>query len=414
MIIEGSDLHPGQSRVVDAILGPAKYVTCVAPRQTGKSFVAQQIILYWALTFPGAKIFWIAPTYAQARKPFDELYEGIAAAGVIKSANRSNFELKFKNGSVVYFKSVERPDNIRGFTADFMICDESAYYGEDAWTSVLKPIMLVKGKKVLFISTPRGKNWFYNMYQYGLSAEYPDYATIRMHYHENPFVDQAEIEEAKRTLPEHIYQAEYEGSFVDSGQTVFTNLDQCTFHKWPKQSGRVYMGVDLGRQGDFTVATVMDDAGRVLEIYRDNQKEWHTMIDNIVKLAKKWQAQVLVEANSIGDVVYEQIKRQWPKTEPFNTTSSSKQQIIESLIVAFNKQEIQIPSRELFGALRFELEVFEYKYSPTARTVQYTAPNGLHDDTVMSLAIAWRAKEQMKTSGQYVMGNVKMQQKTIR
>ena len=414
MIIEGADLHPGQERVVDAILGPEKYVTCVAPRQTGKSFVAQQVILYWALTFPGCKIFWIAPTYAQARKPFDEIYDGIQAAGIIKSANRSNFELKFKNSSVVYFKSVERPDNLRGYTGDFMICDEAAYYSEEVWSSVLKPIMLVKGKKVLFISTPRGMNFFKSMHDLGLDPEQQDYKTIRMHYSENPFVDQKEIEEARRTLPEHIYQAEYEGSFVDSGQTVFTNLDMCQFQQWPKAAGRVYMGVDLGRQGDYTVATVIDDTGKVLEIYRDNQKEWSYMIDQIVRLAQKWGAQVLVEANSIGDVVFEQIKKQWAKTEPFNTTSSSKQQIIESLILAFNQETIKVPSRELFAPLRFELEIFQYHYSPQARTVRYEAPSPHHDDCVMSLAIAWRAKEQMKTSGQYTMGSYKKPVPTIR
>lgn len=414
MIVTGASLHTGQQRVVDAILGPEKYVTCVAPRQTGKSFVAIQIVLYWALNHPNVKIFWIAPTYAQARKPFDEIYDGIQGADVIKSANRSNFELKFKNGSVIYFKSVERPDNLRGYTGDYMICDEAAYYTEDVWPSVLKPIMLVKGKKVLFISTPRGMNFFKSMYDLGMDPEQRDYKTIRMHYSENPFVDQKEIQEARRTLPEHIYQAEYEGSFVDSGQTVFTNLDECSFDKWPKQSGRVYIGVDLGRQGDFTVATVMDDTGRVLEIYRDNLKEWSYMIDNIVKLAQKWQAQVLVEANSIGDVVYEQIKKQWTKTEPFNTTSSSKQQIIESLIVAFNQGTIKVPSRALFGPLRFELEIFQYHYSPQARSVRYEAPSPHHDDCVISLAIANKARESMKTSGQYVIGNTKLRVDVIR
>ena len=408
MIVEGSELHTGQLRVVSAILGSSKYVTCVAPRQTGKSFVGQQVVLHWAINHPGSKIFWIAPTYAQARKPFDEIYDGIHAAGIIKSANRSNFEMQFVNGSTIYFKSVERPDNLRGYTGDFMICDEAAYYSEEVWASVLKPIMLVKGKKVLFISTPRGKNWFHNMYQLGMDEEQEDYETIRMHYSENPFIDQAEIDEARRTLPEHIFAAEYEGSFVDSGNTVFTNLDNCTFHKWPTAQGRTYIGVDLGRQGDYTVATVMDDGARVLEIYRDNQKEWHVMIQNIVDLAKKWNAQVLVEANSIGDVVFESIKRQWPRTEPFNTTSQSKQEIIEALIIGFNKGEISIPSRELFGALRFELDIFEYKYSPSSRSVKYEAPQPHHDDTVMSLAIANKARQKMKTSGQYAVAGKRL------
>lgn len=402
MKVTGSELHDGQYEVVQHILGPSKYVTCVAPRQTGKSFVAIQIALHWALNNNNYKVFWIAPTYAQCRKPFDEIVEGIHSANVIKSANKSTMELKFKNGSMIYFKSVERPDNLRGYTAHAMICDEAAYYSDDVWASVLKPITLVQGEKILFLSTPRGSNWFKTMYDLGLSEDHSDYVACRMNYLQNPFVDQAEIEEARRTLPEHIFAAEYDGSFVDSGSTVFTNLDNCTYHRWPTVSGRTYIGCDLGRQGDYTCATVMDDAGQVIEVYRDNQKEWSTMIDNIVKLANKYNAQVLVEANSIGDVVLEQIRKQWSKTEGFNTTSASKQQIIEALIVDFNNGAIKIPSRELFQPLRFELDIFEYNYSARSRTVQYSAPNGFHDDTVMSLAIANRARQQMKNSGSYV------------
>lgn len=402
MTIEGADIHPGQQRVVDMILGPAKYVTCVAPRQTGKSFISQQVALYWALNTKEARVFWIAPTYQQASKPFEEIYDGIYRAGVLKAANKSELRLTFNNGSTIQFKSIEIARNLRGFTATHMICDEAAYYPEDVWNQVLKPILLVKGQKCLFVSTPRGVNWFKTMYDLGQSDEYKDYDSCRMHYEENPFVDLNEIEEAKKTLPDHIYQAEYEGSFVESGQTVFTNLEKCTFTKWPGGNGRIYMGVDLGRQNDWSVATVVDDAGKVLEIYRDNQKDWSYMIKNMVDLAKKWNAQVLVEANSIGDVVAESIKREWPKTETFNTTSQSKQRIIEALIIAFNKEEIAIPSKELFEPLQFELEIFEYKYSRASRTIQYQSPAPWHDDCVMSLAIAWEARQKMKTSGQYI------------
>ena len=402
MTILGADLHDGQLEVVRMIQSEAKYATCVAPRQTGKSFIAQQVVLNWALNRKGARIFWIAPTYAQARKPFEEIFDGVFKANVIKSANKSELQIKFHNGSTIYFKSVERPDNLRGFTAEYMICDEAAYYTEEVWASVLKPITLVHGKKVLFISTPRGNNWFKTMYDLGMSQDHPDYESCRMTYQQNPFIDRGEIEEAKRTLPEHIFKAEYEGSFVDSGSTVFTNLEPNTFNQYPKQGNRFYAGIDLGRQGDYTVCTVVNDLGQVVEIYRDNQKEWSTMISNIVQLLKKWNAKALVEANGIGDVVFDQIKREWKDTEPFMTTSTSKQQIIESLIVAFNKSEIKVPSKELFPPLLFELSIFEYTYSPKSRAVQYGHPVGFNDDTVMSLAIAWKAREQMKHSGTYV------------
>lgn len=166
------------------------------------------------------------------------------------------------------------------------------------------------------------------------------------------------------------------------------------------------MGVDLGRRADWTVATVVDSDGKVLEIYRDNKKDWAAMIGEIVKLAKKWNAHVLVESNSIGDVVEESIRREWPKTEGFATTSQSKQKIIEALIVAFNTESIRIPSKELFEPLLFELEIFEYQYSRASRSVQYQSPAPFHDDCVMSLAIAWEARERMKASGQYVYTSV--------
>lgn len=404
MKIHGADLHEGQRKVVDKILAGHKYIVVNSGRQVGKSFLSQQVICYWALNNPNAVILVVAPVYAQLRRPFEEIIDGLHGANVIESANKSEFIIRFKNGSKVIFKSAERPDSMRGLTADFAVLDEAAYMQDDVWRAVIKPILLIKGKQILFISTPRSRNWFYDIYQLGQSEDHPEYVSVTMTYDENPFVNIQEIAEAKATLPDHIFRSEYMAEFTESGATVFTNLDNCSVAKWPVPSGRTYLGVDLGRQNDYTVATVIDDAGQVLEIYRDNQKEWHLMLENVIKLARKYNSSILVEANSIGDVVYDLLKKQWPRTEAFNTTSQSKQQIIEALIIAFNKAELKIPSRELFGALRFELDVFEYQYSPSSRSVRYSAPNGMHDDCVMSLAIANRARQQMKTSGQYVVG----------
>jgi hypothetical protein len=60
-IVQGPDLHKGQLRAVSLIKDTSKYVTVVAPRQTGKSFLAMQVILYWAINSPGAEIFWVSP-----------------------------------------------------------------------------------------------------------------------------------------------------------------------------------------------------------------------------------------------------------------------------------------------------------------------------------------------------------------
>ena len=399
--IIGPTIHKGQQRVVELLKGNAKYVTVVAPRQTGKTFIAMQALLYWAINDPGCMIFFCSPTYAQAKKVLEDLHNAIVNSGIVQSYNKSDVTLKLKNGSVMMFKSTEREDSLRGYTGSYMVVDEAAYHGEEVWGSVLKPIMLVKGKKVLFISTPRGNNWFKKLYDQGQDPEQPDYASCRMHYSENPHLDIKELEEARRSLPEHIFAAEYEGSFTESGQTVFADTTPNQFAKWPQPQGKVFCGIDLGRANDFTVATFMDAKGQVVDIYRDNLQDWSKMVEQMLVRIRKWNATVAVEVNSIGDVIFEQLKKQYQNTHPFVTSNKTKNDIIEGLAVDLNNLDIKIPSPELFAALPFELSIYEYDYSPKTRTIRYNAPPSFHDDTVMSLAIANWCRKTQQTVGSY-------------
>jgi hypothetical protein len=409
MIIWGATLHKGQERVADLLKGPAKYVTAVAPRQTGKTFLSIQTILYWAINSPGSTIFFVSPTYAQAAKPLEELYAAIQKSGIVSNYNRSALALKLKNGSQVQFKSTERYDNLRGYTVDYMIVDEAAYHKEGVWDSVLKPMLLVKGKKVLFISTPRGtNNWFYRTFMLGQDPEAVNYSSTRMEYSENPFLDLRELEEARRVLPAHIFAAEYEGSFTESGNVVFDMQAAQVFTTWPAAKGKVYCGVDLARANDYTVATFIDSSGAVVDIYRDNLKDWSYMVNEILTRIKKWKATTYVETNSIGDVVYELIKKQWYDTHPFVTTNTSKNNAIEGLAIDIQSGSVKTPSNELFPPLAFELGAYEYEYSPRTRSIKYGAPSGIHDDTVMSLAIANTCRKEHLTTGTYVVGGVKV------
>ena len=404
--ITGPKLHEGQSRAVDLLKGSAKYISVVAPRQTGKTFLSLQALLYWSINEPGSIIFFCSPTYQQAKKPMEELYNAIGTSGIVKSYNKSDFRIELKNGSVIHFKSTERADNLRGFTGTHMVVDEAAYHAEEVWNSVLKPIMLVKGKKVLFISTPRGNNWFKKMFDMGQDPEMLDYASCRMHYTENPHLDVKELDEARRSLPEHIFKAEYEGTFTDSGQTVFSNIDRIQYGGgWPRPKGKVFCGIDLGRANDWTVATFMDAEGTIIDIYRENKQDWSQMVSEMLERIRRYGSTVMVEVNSIGDVIFEQLKKSWQDTHPFVTSNKSKNDIIEGLAVDINNEEIRIPNDELFGPLSFELGIFEYEYSPKTRTLRYNAPAPFHDDCVMSLAITNYNRKQNKSMGTYaVMG----------
>ena len=394
--------HPKQREMINGILqSRTKYHVACVGRQFGKSLMGINLALYWAINNNQVKVLWVSPVYSQASKVQKEIIEAIGGTDIVKSANYSSNEIELKNGSTILFRSAERYDNIRGLTCDYGIIDEAAFCKDEAWTEAIKPVFLVKGKKILFISTPKGSNWFKNLYQLGLSDEHPQYQAYTGSSYDTPYIEKSEIEDARNTLPENIFKQEYLAQFIDSGGEVFSDIDKNTFQTWPQANGKIYCGIDLGKQEDFTVATFMDAAGQVVEIYRDNKTEWSTMTNNIVAKIKKWNATTVVEVNSIGDVIYEQIKKQWQDTHPFVTSSTSKNEIIEGLILDMNKTQIKIPSQELFPALYQELGVFTYYYNTKTRNIRYGHPKGLHDDTVMSLAICNYARKTKRSVGTY-------------
>ena len=396
--------HLGQQGFIDLLLNTdSKYYTLVSSRQCGKTMLGMNLLLYFAINKPRSKVAWISPTYMQVRKVMEELHDAIASSKIAKKVNYSTYEIHLKNDSTIYFRSAENYDALRGYTFTEMIIDEAAYIKEQGWRSAIQPTIMVAGRKCILMSTPRSKDFFYDMYQLGLSDDHPNYQSYRMTYQSNPFVDLSEVEAAKKTLPAAIYQAEYEGLFVEGESMVFANYTNCQFDQWPKPQGQCYIGCDLGRSSDYTVAVVMDERGQVIEIYRDNQKDWSFMIKNIEALARKYNAFLLVEENSMGTVIVEQLRKVYNRTEGFITTNKSKQEIIEGLVLDFNEANISIPSHELFPELQNELDVFEMKYSPKSRSVIYAAREPFHDDLIIATALAnYRRKQR---GGYVVMGS---------
>ena len=329
--------------------------------------------------------------------------QAIGGSGIVKSNNYSENYMELKNGSSIYFRSAERYDNIRGFTFDYAVIDECAFIKGEAWTEAIRPTLVVRGKKVLFISTPKGKNWFYDLFQLGVSPDYENYKSYKGSSYDTPYIDPQELEDAKKTVPQNIFKQEYLAEFLDSGGEVFTNIENIVFDQWPSPQGKVYCGIDLGRAEDYTVATFMDSNGNVIDYYRENKQEWNSMVTGIMEKVRKYNATVMIEVNSIGDVVFEMIKKQWQDTHPFVTSSKSKNEIIEGLILDTNEVSIRIPNNRLYPALIHEMEMFTYEYNPKTRNVRYTHPSGQHDDTILSLAICNYNRKTNKTLGTYAV-----------
>jgi phage FluMu gp28-like protein len=393
--------HLNQQKIHNSINSEGyKYYVLNIGRQFGKSLLAQNQALYWGFNIPNAKIGWVSPIYRQAKKVYAEMCLAFAEHNVLK-VNASDLELRFPNGSIMKFFSAERYDNIRGETFDYLIIDEFAFIDEAAWTEVLRATVLVKGKKVLLISTPKGKNHFFNLFQ--LDGVNTQYKSFRMTSYDNPIINPTEIDDARITLPDHVFRQEYLAEFVDGGYSLF---DMAVFSDNTETTSRYYAGIDLGRADDYTVISVFNQKGQQVFIDRWRQDSWTNIVNKLVKVINKYQAYTLIEVNSIGDAIFEQVRNgcvNKSRIQPFVTTSKSKQDIIEQLVVATQNKEVQFSKNEW---LKKELEIFGYEYNPKNKSVRYAAPSGFHDDAVMATAIAYEAYKNLKSAGKYALLNV--------
>ena len=392
--IKGYKPHPKQREIHNSInQSDAKYFVLNIGRQFGKTMLCINQMLYWAINKPGSTIAWVSPIYKQSKKVFDELERATASSGLFEF-NRSDLTVK-GFGSTIMFFSGERPDNIRGNTFDYLIIDEMAFTRPELWSEVLSATVLVKGKKVVFISTPKGKNHFYQLY---LQQNYDDrYKSFHFTSYDNPMIDVQDLDERRRSLPDHIFRQEYLAEFMDNASGLFKNVRESI--RSTSNSGQMYFGLDIGRADDYTVLTVQNGSGGVVDVMRWRHDEWSNIIDKVADGIKKYNAHGYVEVNNQGDVFFEMLRKKVGNlVQPFTTTTKTKPMIIEELAVDFEQGNISLPDTDY---LIDELEAFTYIFDPRTRRVKYSAPEGVHDDCVMSLAICNHARLNLSQRGRY-------------
>lgn len=406
--LQGITLHPGQVRIAKGILtSDAFYHTVCTGRQFGKSALAVQLALYYCLNNRDWKVMITSPTYAQVTKIYGEIVDGLADGNFILKKNAASNSITFINGTELYFRSTQIAENLRGYSLDVLICDEASMYRDDDFNKVLRPMLLVRGKRCILFSTPKGNNYFHSMYLKGLDPNEPRYASYRATYLENPFASEEEVNDARKSLPENIFKQEYEALFVSDSGSVFSGVDKvCVIEEWPapSESNIYYVGIDIAISNDYFVATVIDRMGNVVFVYRDTRKSISYMLKQLEIIFKKYNPRsTYVETNGIGLGIYEYIQKLHRSVSPFVTTNETKQNIIEDLIFAIQEGEIKLPTKALFSAISDEMDTFSYSYSPKSRKIVYGAINGANDDTVMSLAIALNAKKTGLNRGIYAI-----------
>jgi len=394
--IKGYTPHENQRVLHDAIRNdPAKYYVFNIGRQFGKTMLCVNQMLDWAINQPGCNIAWVTPIYKQSKKVFREFEKATEKSGLF-TYNKSDLIIE-GFGSTIEFFSAENADGIRGNTFHYLVCDEYDFIKPNVWEEVLQPTVLVKGKKVVFISTPKGKKAMFKLKQ---TAHIDDrYRYFQFTSYDNPMIDPREIDAIKRTIPDHIFRQEYLAEFVDNAGGIFKHVRDAIAPMGAL--GSHYGGLDIGRADDYTVLTIENKKGEEIHVERWRHDEWSNIIDKVANVIKKYKAHTYVEVNNQGDVFYEMLKKKCGNlVQPFTTTTKTKPIMIEDLAVAFEQKEVTILNNEWQID---ELEAFTYVYDPKRRTVKYSAPEGIHDDYVMSKALCNQARKNLSKKGVYTI-----------
>ena len=208
----------------------------------------------------------------------------------------------------------------------------------------------------------------------------------------NPFIDPLEIDDAKKDLPELAFSQEYMAEFNENAANPFgiPYINQCTYPM--SNLPAICYGIDLAKSYDWSVIIGLDKNGSVCHFERW-QSDWNTTTRKILDLPR---AYIAIDSTGVGDPIGESINRVRGDVEQFKFTQTSKQQLMEGLAVAIQQRIITFPD----GIITDELKNFEYEY--TRSGVKFSAPAGLHDDAVCSLALAWRVfQSKGKRTGTY-------------
>ena len=305
-----------------------------------------------------------------------------------KSVSHSELRIELINGSAIMFKSADNPDNLRGEGLGRVVVDEAARVQRAVWEEVLRPAVSDTGGSVLFASTPKGKNIFFELYTRGQDPLQNQFKSWKFPTSDNPKVLPSDIEQAKQSLPVDVFNQEYLAEFLENSAGVFRNLTACTTSALsdPVKGGLYHAGLDLARLTDFTVLTILDAAGRQVYIDRFNLLDWtiqkRRVIDAIVRYNN---AELLLDSTGIGDPIFEDLRNAGLNVEGYKFTSESKGKLIEALMLAFEQAKISIISDQ---TQRNELDIYEYTMNRSG-SVSYNAPDGYHDDCVIALALAW-------------------------
>lgn len=327
------------------------------------------------------------------------------------SAQKKYIELK--SGAILRAKSSHNPTSLAGDTVSFLITEESGFVSDKAMSLVRPTIAIRQGKHLAIGTADVESEWFRKGFkeyrEEGSRFEAGENATgdsVAFHAAstDNPYFSKEEFEAIKQTETSRNIRLLYLAEFADDDKRAISSAVVEAAMKLPlpkrySKDGLYYKpkvedvrqrsyvaGVDIARYVDFTVVTVLDITeypARMVYTERWQKTSPEMTAKKVAGILAYFNALAFIDSTGVGDVYVEMIRKLYNNVRPFTFTASSKNPLIEGLIVKLEQEDILLfPD----PALVEELEHFAVKKTASGH-ITYNADKG-HDDTVISLALA--------------------------
>lgn len=206
-------LHAAQEEV---FLDPNPFKVVVCGRQWGKTVLGA--IMCVGEATKGGDVWWVAPSFPIGElgwKIIDELCRQIPGT---RFEGRPIFRITLPSGGTIQLRSADNPDSLRGATLNGVVFDEAAQAKPEAWPT-LEPTLAIRGGWAMFISTPRGTNWFHDLF---LEAEQLDgWKTWRFPSESSPYMKPGSLERARKRHSSLWFSQEYLAEFISTGESQF-------------------------------------------------------------------------------------------------------------------------------------------------------------------------------------------------
>jgi hypothetical protein len=388
--------HPGQREV---IASEARFRILRAGRRWGKTRLAAHLAIRNALAKPNQMVWWVSNSDKNVRRGYRNVLAQLPPEFLAKPAPSEGANdriLTFRNGSKMEFYTAGSAGRTTGSDAspltgegvDFLIIDEAALITEMVWYQHLRPTLADTKGEAIIISTPRGRNWFWKLWQRGQVPGTP-YESFHFTSYDNPYVENSEIEDAKATLPSLVFEQEYLAKFVQNAASIFMLPDEQVLDTLSTPKGWVVMGVDLAKKEDFTVLTACNGDTRMPVYYdRFNELSWPTqrqIIENAAQEIAGYQGvehlTIGVDSTGLGDVIYDELDESGFDVVPINFGSGRQKELMVWQLAA----DIEHGFSFIMDDMVDEFESFEYEITDSGR-YKFEAAEG-HDDKVAAKMI---------------------------